>query len=497
MNIYYQILLIAMLTGCAYTKAQPVYFSKSYHKETNMFDLGTGSVEYSGSYYTIGQSSSNVTSRYLLLKTDLNGDTLFTKFISEVNRWNYVGGNLIKTLDNNFAFCGTESLDTINGSIDSCRGMLLKIDQSGDTIWTKKMKFSTNKQNLMYRCFQTTDKGFVLCGVTANGGINYAWGVKVDSLGNSQWQYTYGGNGNNEFFDVEQTFDGGYVFAGNSGGQDLYVVKTNSLGVLQWQKSLGTPNQDGRISYIHQLHDSSYIITGLVDTSAAFNYQGKGYIAKLRKNGSLIWERTYTSQNADDLIGFGGTKAMEIKYDEYIILGSKHLQSNPNIPNLWLVRIDSSGTLIWERTYNYYHPNINTTYGYNIIQTSDNGFLITGSVGSLNAPGGQELWLMKLDSLGCDTIDCSLSIRRETAFIEGLRVYPNPAGSIAMVYIREKLGTQCIIMVYNPYGQICYSSQTEEGKTTIDIANFADGIYIIRSIDEYGNSSNCKLIVSH
>jgi hypothetical protein len=491
-----RIVLVFLLFAFAFTQAQPVYFSKSYHKEPNMFDAGLGTVEYNNAYYTIGQSSSNATSRYLFLKADLNGDTLLTKYISYVNRRNYVGTNLTLTTDNNLVFCGTEDLDTLNGSLDSCVGVFIKIDLNGDTLWTKRIRHLTNKLNLLYRAKQTTDKGFIICGVSATV-INYAWALKLDSLGNIQWQYTYGGNGNNEFYDLEQTFDGGYVFSGNSGGQDLYVVKTNGMGIIQWQKNLGTPNQDGRISYVHQLFDSNYIVTGYVDTSAVFNLQAKGYMAKLRKNGSLMWQKMYTGTDASDLVGFA-SKALEVSNSEYLIKGSIDVVNHPNVENCWLVKTDSAGNFIWERTYNYYPGKDHETVCYGIMQTPDKGFLLTGSVGSSGAPGGQELWLAKIDSLGCDTIDCSLGIRESLGFIEGFKVYPNPTNNNFTVETENEIG-EAALTIYDMYGRQCHFTSVELNTNTLSVSTsgYPDGIYFVQLKQENGQVSNRKLVISN
>jgi hypothetical protein len=475
-----------LILGCALVKAQPVYFSKAYHKINNTYDIGAGTVEYNNAYYTIGQTRTNAGLYYFLLKTDLNGDTLFTKFIGKSNRGNYVGTNIITTQDNNLAFCGIESLDTLNFSIDSCVGILIKTNLNGDTLWTKKYGYLTNDQNLIYRCQKTNDNGFIIVGVTKTI-IYSAWAIKTDSLGNIQWQYTYAGN--NEFFDVEQTFDGGYVFSGSSssGNGDIYVVKTNSSGILQWQKNLGTPNKDNRFSYAHQNSDSNYFITGSVDTSIAIGYQGKGYIAKLRENGSLIWEKTYNGVNASYLTGLN-SKAIEVSLNNFIIMGSKTLLSNPDPANCWLVNIDSSGSFLWERVYNYYAGNDYDTYACDIMKTSDKGFLLTGSVGSLNAPGGQELWLMKIDSLGCDTIDCSLGLIPLKGEHGIFSVYPNPFTNFATIeYSVPKKYLKAEILVYDLLGNKLLALDIlpkYSGEYRFENSFLKKGIYIFNMVIE-------------
>ena len=177
------------------------------------------------------------------------------------------------------------------------------------------------------------------------------------------------------------------------------------------------------------MSDSNYIVTGAFDTSAALNFQGKGFIAKLTKYGALMWQKTFKGLDASPYCGFVA-KAIEINVNQYIVLGSKNLLSNPDPANAWLVRVDGIGNFVWERTYNYQGGNFNA-YAYNISRTtSDNGFILTGSVFT----PGQDLWLLKLDSVGCEFVNCTVGLEESTNFIiEGFNIYPNPFNNYATI----------------------------------------------------------------
>jgi hypothetical protein len=457
----YTFLFILFIELCSFfTKAQPIYFSKAYHTLNGSNEYGTGTIEYNNAYYSIGNCfTQNSVARYFL-KTDLNGDTLFTKLTGKINRGYYVYGNIIKTYDNNFIFCGMESLDTLNGTLDSCYAMLIKTDLNGDTLWTRKYKYSTNKENWFTHCVETIDKGFIISGFTRP--LNFtctAWAIKTDSLGNIQWQNTYGSG--SQFYDVEQTKDSGYIFSGCNGDpntKDLYIVKTDKLGGMQWQKLLGTQNDDNRYTYVHQLNDSNYIVTGAIDTSAAIGFQGKGYLAKLTKNGSLVWKKAYDGLDASKFTGFT-SKMIKNGESEYIIMGAKNLLSNPNVSNTWLVRVDTSGNFLWERTYNF-TAGLYYSYSYSISRTSDGGFILNGTVGIPN----QELWLLKLDSLGCDSIDCSLGLDNfKNNITKGIDVYPNPVNNTATIsYTIPFTCAKAELVVYDLTGKRIISLPIEQ-----------------------------------
>jgi hypothetical protein len=489
--------ILIILTGCPFIKAQPVYFSKAYHPfNFNSNEYGTGTLEYNNAYYTIGNSYTQNAIYWYFLKTDLYGDTLFTKLVGKTWRAYYTNSNIIKSKDDNFVFCGMESLDTLNGSLDSCFALLVKIDQNGDTLWVKKYQYSTNEENLSTKCIETSDKGFMITGMSRPLNFSYtAWAIKTDSLGNIQWQNIYGAA--SEFFDVEQTLDSGYIFSGCFGfpnSKELYVVKTDKVGGMQWQKLLGTTNNDNQYTYVHQLADSHYIVTGAVDTSAALGYQGKGYIAKLRKNGSLVWEKTYNGPDASKLTSFK-SKILEITPSEYIVIGGKHLLSDPNDAlNTWLVRIDSTGQFLWERTYNY--SGLYDSYSYCIVRTSDKGFILPGSTNTPN----QDLWLLKLDSLGCEVVNCTLGMEEKSIFSDGLNVYPNPVNNTAVIsYTVPEKCVKAEIDIYNLLGKrVATIPITKKGSSDLQFSNSltGKGVYLFTLVVDGITVDHKKVVVT-
>ena len=122
--------------------------------------------------------------------------------------------------------------------------------------WQKSLGGSNN--DYAYAIRQTTDGGYIVAGysssndgdVTGNhGGLDY-WVVKLNSTGNIEWQKSLGGSSNDKAYAIQQTADGGYIVAGfsysidgdvtgNHGAFDYWVVKLNSTGNIEWQKSLG------------------------------------------------------------------------------------------------------------------------------------------------------------------------------------------------------------------------------------------------------------------
>ena len=107
----------------------------------------------------------------------------------------------------------------------------------------------------------TADGGYIMSGfsfstngdLTGNYGLEDVWIVKLDAARNIQWQKNYGGSSIDQAYDIAQTPDGGYVFAGmtvsndgdvsgNHGFQDLWVVRLDAAGAIQWQRCYGGSN---------------------------------------------------------------------------------------------------------------------------------------------------------------------------------------------------------------------------------------------------------------
>ena len=128
-----------------------------------------------------------------------------------------------------------------------------------------------------------------------------------------EWQETYGGTGSEYAYSVKQTPDGGYITAGytnstdlevvgNTGGQAFWVVKTNSLGLLQWQKVLGGTALD-RAHAIDITSDGGYIVGGYTFSSngeVSGNNGGADYwIVKLDSTGYIEWQQTSVRLKTD------------------------------------------------------------------------------------------------------------------------------------------------------------------------------------------------------
>jgi hypothetical protein len=310
-----------------------------------------------------------------LAKTDSLGDTLWTRMY---------GGNLYdcgyfgrETIDGGYIFVGAQrDTQTINLLY------LVKITQDGDHVWIKTY------EGVGYSLDQTTDGGYVVAGYTWYGSYGTdVWLVKTDSLGDTLWTKSYGGSGSDEGCAIEQTRDGGFIIAGHTesygaGGYDFYLIKTDSIGNSQWTRTYGG-NQSDHAHSIQQTSDDGYIIGGYTHS---FGPWTDFYLVKTDSLGDTLWTRTYGGPNEDRAYWVRQTS------DEgYIVTGQTYTSSATGY-DFRVVKTGPEGDTVWTRTYG----GTGWDCGRSGQQTSEGGYIFAGTTGT-SGPVGYDVYLIKTE----------------------------------------------------------------------------------------------------
>jgi hypothetical protein len=181
----------------------------------------------------------------------------------------------------------------------------VKTNSQGDTLWTRT--YGGSNWDDANSVQQTADGGYVVAGWTQSFGVGtptYAnmYLVKTNSQGDTLWTRTYGGSDYDFAYPVQQTADGGYIVAGftwsfGAGLCDLYLVKTNSQGYVQWTSTYGGSDYDEARS-AQQTADGGYIVAG---TTISFGAGGGDfYLVKTDSQGDTLWTRTYGGSSWDE-----------------------------------------------------------------------------------------------------------------------------------------------------------------------------------------------------
>ena len=352
-----------------------------------------------GGYIIAGETSSSdgdVTGRhgakysdYWVIKLNPTGGLQWQKCLGGV--MSDVANSIQQIADGGYIVAGYSSSNDgdVTGNHGSVDYWIVKINGGGTILWQKSLGGTSS--DLANSIKQTTDGGYIVTGYTLStngdvsgrkGGIDDCWIVKLDTIGNIEWQKCLGGTSYDEAYSVQQTTDGGYILAGLSSSNDsdvtghhgsvstydYWVVKLDTVGSIQWQKSLGGTDSDGA-EQIQQTADQGYIVIGW----------------------SLSTDGDITAHH-----GFS--------FDDY-----------------WVVKLDVLGNIEWQKSLG----GTSTEYGHSIQQTSDNGYILAGfsnsNDGDVTGNHGGDYWIVKL--CGSFTSDSVVSNPNNTSVILSVNTF--------------------------------------------------------------------------
>jgi len=296
------------------------------------------------------------------------------------------GNSLIQTSDGGYAIAGFTS--SFSAGIDDV--YVVKLDANGNLQWTKTI--GGPESEIGNSLIQTSDGGYAIAGsISIGAGEKDVYVTKLDVNGNLQWTKTIGGPKGDEGYSLIQTSDGGYAIAGytksfGAGDWDVYVVKLDANGNLQWTKTIGGPETEWGNSLI-QTSDGGYVIAGGTDSFGAG--ETDVYVVKLDANGNLQWTKTIGGENWE-----AGHSLIQTSDGGYAIAGGT-ISFGIRESDVYVVKLDAKGNLQWTKTIGGPGYEI----GLSLIQTSDGGYAIAGYTGSFGA-GGHDVYVVKLDANG-------------------------------------------------------------------------------------------------
>ncbi len=365
------------------------------------YEYGTQLIQTADGGYAIVGSTTSFTQGVedcYVIKLDAKGNLQWAKAIggSGID----IATAIIQTSDKGYAIAGQSNSFDPNSRFDC---YIVKLDSAGNLEWDKAIGGTNDEYALSI--LQTSDGGYLVAGSTTSFGLGWAdiYLVKLDANGNVQWTKTIGGIDDDVAFDIIQTSDGGYAIVGftlsfcNAGCPatgDAYIVKLDANGNLQWTKVIGGAD-DEVASAIAQTNDNGYIVVGRTRSFGRGDYDM--YVIKMDGNGNIQWTKTIGGDSADVALS-----VVQTSDGGYAIAGWSHsfLPRNAigSLPRgLYIVKLDASGNLQWTRTIGEIAP------GYiliaDIVETSNSSLLVTSTIQGIGN-GNTDVLLLRLGPNG-------------------------------------------------------------------------------------------------
>jgi hypothetical protein len=324
------------------------------------------------------------------LVVSVEADSIFWAYSYETKFDSRIETCVVATSDGGYA---------VAGSLNS-HASLFKTDAYGNMEWNKTYQGIWSDH--FYSLVVASDGGYAIAGST-NGDF---WLVKTDEYGNMEWNKTYGGTHPDRVSSLVATSDGGYAMAGTLTSEDVvqfdaWLVKTDAYGNMEWNKTFGKFGvADLEFFYsVVETSDGGFALAGtqythgLVDGKWIEKSDENFWLIKTDSFGNVLWEKTYGGEK-DDIV----CSVVEASDGGYALAGTTYsFWGTGTYYNFWLVKTDQYGNVEWDKLYGVTDS---TNTAHSMIRTSDGGYAIAGSTYCSDDIEGLDFWLVKTDASG-------------------------------------------------------------------------------------------------
>ncbi len=290
--------------------------------------------------------------------------------------------------------------------------------QEGTIQWTKN--FGGNASDIANDFITTSDNALLIVGHTLsnnqdisnnNGGAD-VWVLKTDLDGTIQWSKTFGTTANEMAHGIAKTSNDEYIIAGTThasgnGKGDAYLLKIDIDGNVIWEKTFGGEKFDG-FQKIRATANQSFLVAGTTNSSENAPNQASGqgdiWILNIDADGNIIWEKTFGGSRSDLLEDLTIDSAGDIYLTGSTFSKDGNFQSNTTFMNDgFVLKLDADGNLLWGQQYGTDTPD-----GFNAITTTSNGTIAmlgyegiqNTTVSGIQGKYEQDIWLQQINANG-------------------------------------------------------------------------------------------------
>jgi hypothetical protein len=473
-------------------------------------------------YYIGGVSNSNISGDKKQNSKGANDCWLLSLGSSGQILWQKtIGGalddgirSLTRTNDGGLIVGGGSNSDISGDKNEDSRGFsdywIIKLDNNGGIEWQRTIGGSDADGLRSIR--QTADNGYILGGLSVSGisgektegsrgtspSYDY-WILKLDTLGNIEWQKTYGGDQTDDLISIRQTADLGYIVAGNSdsnanfdktensrGSVDYWILRLDVQGNIIWQRTYGGSDID-LVTDILENDTNGFYVGGFSyssvsgDKTAPVSGSTDFWLLNLDSSGDVVWQKTIggngsdflysLSKNTDHSLLLGGSSNSPISGDKS--------ENSRGLADMWLVKLNESGAITWQKTIGGNQADAI----YSIKKTDDNSYILGGfSRSSISGDknedcrGETDYWFVKLEP---DNLSVASVIKR------AVEIFPNPTDGVLTINLPDDVAISDIALADVTGKKITFQRLSHN---TISISS-EPGIYLLTVITDSRNQS--------
>ena len=227
--------------------------------------------------------------------------------------------------------------------------------------------------------------------------------MKLDGAGTVVWNRIYFGTSADNANSIQQTSDGGYIVAGQT-GSDAWVLKLDGAGSFVWQKAYGGPE------ILKERIRSGRHPTEVMSSPDGRDPSGAGsddaWVLKLDGGGDIVWQKAYGGLNADN------ARSIQQTSDGGYVVAGWTGSFGAGSDDAWVLKLDGSGDPQWQKTYG----GAGLDYAHSIRQTSVGGYVVAGRTRSFGA-GSEDAWVLKIKPGGPIDASCLAGLGADSTAI--------------------------------------------------------------------------------
>jgi hypothetical protein len=435
------IIPLLILASLAFAQPPDTLWTRTYGGSYEDFGYGVAASD-DGGYLLCGSLQSYIPWEdrdIFIVKINDAGDSIWTRTFGSTNTWEEAR-DITACIDGGYLLVGYIGLEDIETD-----AYLLKVDSLGNFEWERR--YGGTECEEANAVMQTSDGGYIIVGLTYSYGMGLSdsYIIRTDEAGDTLWTKTYGGDLYEACYDVAAIDEGGFAIVSSNtsdgpGATGVEFRKLDENGESVLVRRYGGENLDSP-RCLTRCIPSGYLIGGW--TASFAQSREDMYALRVADNGDSLWMQTYGFADSSEII----KSAVQLEDGGFLFAGGTGSAGiGADLTSIYLVRTDSLGELLWSNVYGGFDQQL----AEDVLVTSGNGLLVCGWTGDLVDEDDTDIYVMRFESV----LDTEPSRSQPFPAQLTLRAFPNPFNSETTLSFNLNRPQMIELTLYNQLGQI-------------------------------------------